>query len=319
MIQNIPPFKTQEELLQFAYANGLFKPNQFSQQTQENPIPAITPIEGSPVYNSATNSISLSADQLNPTNTVDDYWTSPELLERMSANRLANANISDYEAENGDVDPTNPMNYEKQSTQNGVPNFQFFNPYGSFGDTGVASFRLGQSIANKDTFGTVAGGLKVGAGIARNLMSGLGYAKQNEKIMEEYRKQQRNGMTGANRPVQYEEGGQHSEQQPNQEEMMLQEVATAIQAGEDPQQIIEALIGMGVDQQTAQGMVEFVMAQLQQEGSNQQPDPNAQQQQPQEEVPMMEQGGQFSEKLKDKKILNYTLNPKTNQYEVEYE
>lgn len=318
MTQNIPPFKSPEEMLQFAYANGLFKPNQFFQQNQENPIPVITPVEGSPVYNSATNSISLSADQLDPTNTIDDYWTSPELLNRMSANRLANANISDYEAENGDVDPTNPANYEKKPTQNGVPNFQFFNPYGSFGDMGVASFRLGQSIANKDTFGTVAGGFKVGAGLARNLMSGLGYAKQNEKIMEEYRKQQRNGMTGANRPVQYEEGGQHSEQQPNQEEMMLQEVATAIQAGEDPQKIIEALIGMGVDQQTAQGMVEFVMAQLQQEGSNQQPDPNAQQQ-PQEEVPMMENGGEYYSKIIGRKIKSYTFNGKTGNYDVEIE
>lgn len=135
--------------------------------------------------------------------------------------------------------------------------FQFFNPY--YGtDLGSASFNLGQSIQNKDTLGTVASGLKMATGLARNFFSGMGVQNREQQVMEDYKRQQREALTQSNRPVYMQEGGEVV----NQEQEMLQIVADALSQGIAPEQVLQGLIQNGIDEQTAQQIVETVMQQM---------------------------------------------------------
>lgn len=87
--------------------------------------------------------------------------------------------------------------------------FQFYNPYAGV-DLGGASTMFGKSLAEGNTFGAIASGLKVGTGLARNVLSGVGIGKRNRFIEDEYRKNQREAMTGANRVTYLQDGGQHT-------------------------------------------------------------------------------------------------------------
>lgn len=201
------------------------------------------------------------------------------------------------------------MTTPTQQNTEGQP-FQFYNPYGGF-DLQTATFKLGESIGDKNTFGAVTSGLKVATNLARNFMSGLAYNKRNTQLMEEYKNNQRKALTQENNIQQYAEGGEMVEQPQNQEQELLQEVATALQQGEDPQTVLQTLLDMGVDEQTAQAMVQFVIEQLQ--GQPQEPTLE------QEATPVMEDGGMYMKALVGKKIKDYTYNEKTGNYTVSYE
>lgn len=179
----------------------------------------------------------------------------------------------------------------KQEDKNTVEgDFTFFNPY--FGtDLGSASFNLGQSIQNKDTLGTVSSGLKMATGLARNFLSGMGAQNREQQIMDDYKKQQRDSLTQANRPTYMQEGGEV-----NQGQEMFQIVADALSQGISPEEVLKGLIQNGVDEQTAQQLIQAVM-----------------------EQPQMQKGGTFLDTLKGRKIVDYKFDDKTNEYEVIYE
>lgn len=72
------------------------------------------------------------------------------------------------------------------------------NPYAGVDIPSAANY-LGQSIKNKNTLGIVTGGLKVAAGLGRNIVSGLGQANRYNQVMQDYYKDQKNKKN----PVQY--------------------------------------------------------------------------------------------------------------------
>lgn len=170
--------------------------------------------------------------------------------------------------------------------------FQFFNPY--FGtDLGSASFSLGQSIQGKDTLGTIGSSLKLGTGLARNLLSGIGVQNRENQIAEDYKRQQRDTMTQSNRPTSMQEGGEVS-----QEQEIMQVVAETLSQGVPPEEVVQGLIENGIDEQTAQQIVEGVIQQMQ---------------------PQMKKGGIYLDTLKGRKIVDYKFDDKTNEYEVIFE
>lgn len=81
-------------------------------------------------------------------------------------------------------------------------NYNIANPYAGVDIPGAANY-LGQSIKNKNTFGIVASGLKVAAGLGRNIVSGLGQANRYNQVMEDYYKDQKKSRN----PVQYQANG----------------------------------------------------------------------------------------------------------------
>lgn len=171
---------------------------------------------------------------------------------------------------------------QKPDIQGSQP-FQFFNPYSGV-DIPSASVMFGQSLENKDTLGAIASGAKVALGTARNILGGMGQARRENYVKNQYAEKQREGMTGQGREQMarfggyYQEGGmepgieenqmlnpqeQGMEQQGGQEQQIMQEVAQMLQQGADPQQVIQQLVQMGVPEDQAVQMVESVMQQMQ--------------------------------------------------------
>jgi len=74
--------------------------------------------------------------------------------------------------------------------QDNFPNIQFFNPYGGI-DMPTAATTLGQSIANKDTLGTVLSATKFGLAGARNVFGGMGSQNRKNQTMKDYYKKLR--------------------------------------------------------------------------------------------------------------------------------
>lgn len=248
-----------------------------------------------------TNTISLTDDQIvNAQNTATnpEVFTDPATQEAMRQNR------------------------QRAQEATGTGNFQFFNPYMGV-DIPTASYMFGQSIGEGNTGMAIATGLKTGLGLGRNILSGLGYAKQREKLMDEYYENQRRTVTQENNPTYYQDGGQQlpqdSQPQPQQGEQqvqqILQAIAGALSQGINPSEILQELVAMGIPEQEASQMIEFVMQQMnqQQQVSSQQP------QQPAQQEPMMKDGGVYLDRLKGKKIKSYKYNEKTGNYEVEIE
>jgi hypothetical protein len=153
--------------------------------------------------------------------------------------------------------------------------FQFFNPYGGF-DIPTAASTLGSSIEGGDTLGTVASGLKLATGLARNFFGGMGQERRRNFVLKQEAEKNREGMTGAGSEEMkkfggyYQEGGMQTgieEEQgmevAGQEQQMMQQVAQMLQQGADPQQVIQQLVQMGVPQDQAVQMVQAIMQQMQ--------------------------------------------------------
>lgn len=253
----------------------------------------------------STNTISLTDDQIeNATNTATnpELFTDPATQEAMRQNR------------------------QRAQEGTGTGDFQFFNPYMGV-DIPTASYMFGQSIGEGNTGMAIATGLKTGLGLGRNILSGLGYSKQRQKLMDEYYDNQRKTVTQENNPTYYQDGGQQAPQQtasPEEQQMqqLFEGIAGALSQGVSPEEILQELVGMGIQEQEAAQMIEFVMQQLtnqQQVGSQQQAPPQQAPQQAPQEQPMMRDGGMYLERLKGKKIKNYTYNETTGNYEIEIE
>ena len=213
----------------------------------------------------------------------------------------------------------NPLTTSNQTQgQQTAQPFQFNNYFNGVSIPQAAGY-LGESIKNKDALGIVTSGTKLAAGLGRNVLSGMGSQNRENQIMKQYTEEQRNVLTQANRPAQlrdqgygedmgyYQEGGQAGEvpTASGQEEMVMQ-VAQALQQGADPQEVLQQLIQSGVPEEQAIQLIEGIMQQMQQES-------------PQQEQPMMQNGGEYLNQIKGKRIVDYKFNPETGNYDIEYE
>lgn len=103
---------------------------------------------------------------------------------------------------NADLNAVDQVNSEEigisDDVMNKDKNFNIHNPYAGVDIPGAAHY-LGRSIKNKDTLGIVASGLKVAAGLGRNVVSGLGHANRENQVMKDYYEDQKNNRN----PVQY--------------------------------------------------------------------------------------------------------------------
>jgi hypothetical protein len=97
---------------------------------------------------------------------------------------------------------------------------------------------------------------------------------------------------------------------PNQEGIESQ-VEQALKQGADPQEILQQLVQMGMPEQEAIQMIQEIMQEIQNGETGQEA--------PEQEQPMMKDGGEYLEALKGKKIKNYTYNKNTGNYDVEIE
>jgi hypothetical protein len=149
--------------------------------------------------------------------------------------------------------------------------FQFFNPYSGF-DIPTAASTLGSSIESGDTLGTVASGLKLATGLARNFFGGMGQERRKNYLTQQSYEKQREGMTGAGREEMkkfggyYQEGGMQpgmEQQGGSQEEQIMQQVAQALQQGMSPEEVMQQLIQMGMSEEQAVGLIQSLMQQMQ--------------------------------------------------------
>ena len=213
-----------------------------------------------------------------------------------------------------------PVTQTQVQEQQTAQPFQFNNYFNGVSIPQAAGY-LGESIKNKDTLGIVTSGTKLAAGLGRNVLSGMGSQNRQNQIMRDYVDEQRDVLTQANRPAQLtdqgygedmgyyygQEGGQIGEAPTasGQEEMVMQ-VAQALQQGADPQEVLQQLIQSGVPEEQAIQLIEGIMQQMQQEA-------------PQQEQPMMQNGGEYLNQIKGKRIVDYKFNPETGNYDIEYE
>lgn len=241
----------------------------------------------------------------------------------LTINQLAPAtDVLSLEATQNRV-KTSAEELNKEATQNdntglNLPTqqpFQFFNPYGDVDIPTAANF-LGQSIEKGNALGIVAGGLKTGLGVARNLFAGMGQANVQEETMKKYYSDQRANMIG--KPQSFQEGGEMmvnevpQEQMPPQEQQdaqqqIIQFVAEALQQGIAPDEILQQLVSSGIPQEQAQMIIQQIMSQMQTQAPQQ------------EAQPMMKNGGHYLDMMRGKKIKDYTYNKDTDSYTISYE
>lgn len=213
-------------------------------------------------------------------------------------------------------------NTESTNNNNSQPH-QFFNPYGGV-DIPTAASVLGSSIASGNTFGTVMAGLKLGTGLARNFLGGMGQQRVANRANQRMAEDTRDAITRTNRVNNLREegwnegtgrfygqdGGEMSQEQGSQEEQMVMQVAEALQQGMPPEEVLQQLMQMGLDEAQATQLIQMVMQQLQGQA-------------PQQEMKCggkkYEEGGKYLEMLKNKRIKNYTFNSETNSYDIEFE
>lgn len=138
--------------------------------------------------------------------------------------------------------------------------FQFFNPYGGV-DIPTAGVMFGQSLENKDTLGAVASGAKVVLGTARNILGGMGQARRENYMKQQYYEKQREGMKGAGREQMLEFGGYYQEggmEEPQGGDIQ-QQVAQALQQGMSPEEVMQQLVQMGMPEDQAVALIQGVM------------------------------------------------------------
>lgn len=211
----------------------------------------------------------------------------------------------------GDANLDNSIN-EKDKTvgeqdNTYVNNYQYFNPYGGV-DIPTSAYTLGQGIGSGNTLETVGSGVKLGLGLGRNLLAGMGQANRRKYIMQDYQNKAREAsvpmatsfqeggyVDSNNYPPQniiycdggekyYQEGGE--QQQPSPEQIIQ---AFAQMSKQDPQAIMQQLQAMSPeDQQKA--LSQMVQA-LQGGGQEEQGEMNNNAQEEAQEAPQMQEGG----------------------------
>lgn len=203
----------------------------------------------------------------------------------------------------------------------------FLTPGGS--DLTTKANQFGSSLQNPAFKGAgVIAGLSLGMGLTREVLGGVGGAKQQSYLDKYYRDKQRSNeydtisASGADntvgggaflelggefqgqqeQPMQGEQMNEMQQMQPGQEgqademqqmQQLVQVVAGALQQGAEPQEVVQMLMQQGLPQEQAVAIVEEVMMQMQ-GGGQQQPQGQemAQQGQPQmQDQQMMKYGG----------------------------
>ena len=276
--------------------------------TASTPTPASTPQFQRPTMPTDTSMEEIiTPENNNPSKYTTEQALKGEMLTDWG-NNLAASNT------------TAPVTQTQVQEQQTAQPFQSNNYFNGISIPQAAGY-LGESIANKDALGIVTSGTKLAAGLGRNILSGMGSQNRENQIMKQYTEEQRNVLTQANRPAQLrdqgygedmgyyygQEGGQIGEAPTasGQEEMIMQ-VAQALQQGADPQEVLQQLIQSGVPEEQAIQLIEGIMQQMQQEV-------------PQQEQPMMQNGGEYLNQIKGKRIVDYKFNPETGNYDIEYE
>jgi hypothetical protein len=151
----------------------------------------------------------------------------------------------------------------KPKTEGNQP-FQFFNPYSGV-DIPTAGVMFGQSLENKDTLGAIASGAKVALGTARNILGGMGQARRENYVKQQYAEKQREGMTGQGKEEMKKFGGYYQEggMEQSQGKDIQQQVAQALQQGMSPEEVMQQLIQMGMSEEQAVGLIQSLMQQMQ--------------------------------------------------------
>lgn len=192
-----------------------------------------------------------------------DMSTEDEQLKNPDYNQM----YMDMSLEDEQLKPTKNTSEVSSLDLKGQEPFQFFNPYSGV-DIPTAGVMFGQSLENKDTLGAIASGAKVALGTARNILGGMGQARRNNYVYNQYKEKQREGMTGAGREQMLEFGGYYQEggmeqQGTGQEDQIMQQVAQALQQGMSPEEVMQQLIQMGMPEDQAMSLIQGIMQQMQ--------------------------------------------------------
>lgn len=214
--------------------------------------------------------------------------------------------------------PSTTYNPQPQKTTYTQPP-QFFNPYSDVDiNTGAQAF--GRGLQSGNPLDIIAGGLKTVTGIARNVFGGMGQENVRQEAIKKYYDEQRNLMTTPT--VQegnyFQDGGGIPQTQ-----IVMEQVAQALQQGIDPNQIVQQLIQMGVSQEQAVQMIQEIAQQMQgqspQEEQMEGQYSNNQEEMGEEQSTIMQNGGEYLNKLIGKKIIGFKLNNETGNYDIEFE
>lgn len=217
------------------------------------PVSKSTTSVSSPQLPKTDNSVStITSEQLKNDNYIVEDSIKPEFQYIQG-----DSNLDGAVDENDNVDKDGNI-IEQDAIQMQKP-IQFANPYGGV-DLNAASALFGQSLQQGDTLMGVASGAKLGLGLARNFMSGYSAGVDRNRVLNDYSSNMRNAMTGAETPVQLQEGGTVNEQ-----DQLLQQVAMMLQQGASPEQVVQELVAMGMPQEQAAQMIQMVMQQAPQE------------------------------------------------------
>jgi hypothetical protein len=249
------------------------------------------------------------------TGLIDNYqMETPD--ERQFRNRQDSFNVADipqFEA------PSQNTSEKIGNTYMNQP-MQFINPYGGV-DLDTASGTLGQSIANKNPLGIAGSAMKLTMGLGRNIMSGLANEKRVQEDIKTYYDNQRDLMTGNKF---FQDGGENVSQSQSQSQSQdpTPMIMQALQQGAQPEQIVQQLVQMGMPEQQAIQMLQQVLNQAlgqspqeeKMEGQYSNPQEEAQ-----EEAQQFKDGGEFLNFMKGKRLVNYSFDPESNNYIVDYE
>lgn len=115
-----------------------------------------------------------------------------------------------------EIDFENALARERQIEEDSQPlevelpedpqeDFQFFNPYAGV-DIPTTANLFGQSIGQKDTGMAIASGAKLGLGLARNFVSGLGRANANNFATDDLNRRRREALLDSD-PVEFAQTG----------------------------------------------------------------------------------------------------------------
>lgn len=247
---------------------------------------------------------------------TEQEWVTYSLENALSSPDTARMNWRDWK---------NANSGSEMSNKGGGNRFPLIYPGGS--DLSTELYSLGRGIgAPKGSTGR--GATIVGAAgsalfdISRNIAAGIGYEKMNNYVDQWYRDQQfggdsknyvaapqyqNNNYTGG---FYGENGGEVemvSQENPQEGQQALQQMASqvtqALQQGQTPQEIVQALVQNGMNPQQAQQLVQAVVQNLQQASTQGQPSLENQENmdnlQASEQVPMMKNGGTFKNKVGD--------------------
>lgn len=188
---NDPPFSTQNPYLITPSVTGGYDIN-----TPSTDYRGVTP---------APTTQQGQRKKIQPTRDPVKSVISDDLEARHQENLKAGPTLGSLEDEPGrKITKANTEYTEENQRQ---PENVTFNPYAGVDIPSAASF-LGESIESGNVGMGVASGAKLGLGLARNVLGGMGRERVRQNTMDQYRENQRDKMEG---PISYNEDGGYYE------------------------------------------------------------------------------------------------------------